>query len=306
MSKPGRAETDRPRRSKPPARAVDPGVIVVPHRPGGFSPLLLPPFLIVLLGAGFLAYRVQTPDWRGLTWSWNRPNSGSRLLPQLGPALALETQPAPALPSPSEPAETKGKPQPEPETAEKKEIDPLDDIQREADKTRERIETLEKLKLEQDKKLAENEGQRRADEPWFFRGRGMAMNPDQLRRMIEAQRAIFEQQMAMMEQFQQRQLERMSPRQRDFFGQGKKGNLPGPMAMPFPMLRGNALTPFGEGFMAIPEAAGPQFREFRGPNGQRGFELRWQTRRVNPGMKPDAAGAQPPPAPPRPEPRVFD
>jgi hypothetical protein len=306
MSKPDRAETDSSQGPKPPARAVDEDVIVVPHRPGGFSPLLLPPFLIVLLGAGFLAYRVQTPDWRGLTWSWNPPKSNSRLLSQPGPEVALKTQPAPAVPAPTEVAETKEEPQPKPESAETKEIDPLDDIQREADKTKERIETLEKLKLEQDKKLAENEGKRRAEEPWFFRGRGMGMNPDQLRRMIEAQRAILEQQMAMMEQFQQRQLERMSPRQRDFFGQGKTGTLPGQMALPFGFPPGNALTPFGEGFMAIPEAGAPQFREFRGPNGQRGFELRWQTRRLNPGMKPDAAGAPPPPTPPRPEPRVFD
>src|SRR4051794_29218283 len=47
---------------------LDLPVIIVRHRPRGLSPLLLPPFFIVIVCALLLGYRSAETDWRGLTW----------------------------------------------------------------------------------------------------------------------------------------------------------------------------------------------------------------------------------------------
>jgi hypothetical protein len=305
MSETRRRDLDHPGRPKQPAPGGggQPPLIVVPHRPGGFSPMLLPPLFIVLLGAGFIAYRVRTPDWRGLSFEWSWPTFGNRptSTPAPAPILALKTEPAkPELvpPRPVEPAKPKDEPKPSPDLAGKAaaEVDPLGDIEREAEKTRERIATLEKLKEQESQKLAETEDERRQADRGLLRGRRIP--PDQLRKMIEAHRAQLAQQMAMIEEFQRRQFDRMAQLHPDFFRPGRMGMLPDPFATP----KGNGMFPGFEGFMPMPQGGVTQLREWRGPNGMRGFEMRWRSRPA----RPEPGDTPPPPPPPRPEARIID
>ncbi len=48
----------------PNSAEVAPGIYVVRPGPVGFSATLLPPLLLVILGAGFLIYRSAASDWR--------------------------------------------------------------------------------------------------------------------------------------------------------------------------------------------------------------------------------------------------
>src|SRR4051812_47779177 len=58
----------RPAEDEGPREGIPPGVIVVPHRSGSQSTRLLPPILILMAGAAFLAYRTsRSADWRGVS-----------------------------------------------------------------------------------------------------------------------------------------------------------------------------------------------------------------------------------------------
>jgi hypothetical protein len=135
---------------------LDASVIVVKHRPGGFSPLLLPPLLIVILGALFLGYRASESNWQGLSWErlaslW--PSHPNRHDATPGPDLALNSLA-------TDPASTEKEASPEPETGgasaepatatasptEKSEAEFLDEIRRESERAKERNAELERVK----------------------------------------------------------------------------------------------------------------------------------------------------------------
>ena len=75
--------TDRPDLERPPDAVAgdESGVIVVPYRAGQASAKLLPPLLLVVLGAGFLAYRARSPDWRGASSFFDAPSKAKSSRP---------------------------------------------------------------------------------------------------------------------------------------------------------------------------------------------------------------------------------
>ena len=72
---------------------ISPGIFVVNQRPTSLSAKLLPPLFLIVLGAGFLAYRSAVADWRGISalTNWNgRPVEAPKSEP---------TPPAPITPT---------------------------------------------------------------------------------------------------------------------------------------------------------------------------------------------------------------
>jgi hypothetical protein len=217
------------------------------------------------------------------------------------PAPATKAQPptAPVTPAP-EPSTSK----PPAESADKpKDEATLDDIKREAEKTRDRIAELEKFKEEEAKRLEDTEDERRkADRndrmARRFRFNGRPIAPDQVEKMIEALREQHE-------RLLQRMMEGQGELGREFFGDrdqpgfGREPRafaMPDPFAMPwpprFPQLdRGRAQADPGrrgqgqrqgqrndpeEKVFRTPDGGIGRLREFRGPGGMSGFEMRWE------------------------------
>jgi hypothetical protein len=290
---------------------LDLGVIVVPHRDGGSSAKWLPPLFLVMLGAAFLAYRASASDWRGFSFEqiaslWSSQPAAKVEAPKppaaTAPELALNNESSPPVP------ETKSAPKPHavaktgadtPKEADPKaSVDPLEDIRREAEKTKEQIAKLEKLKEEESKKLADTADERRlADRNGR---RGMAI------KQLEEQQRRFEQQIAQLEAMHRRQFAQMFQRQRDAmrqFGMGGRSDVPGPGRMVRPGAGRGLVAPPPDLFMGLPRNGDAEVREFFGPGGVHGFEMRWQGRFRN-GFpmepKPEEVPA-PPPAPGVPE-----
>jgi hypothetical protein len=300
----------------------------------------LPPLLIVLAGAAFLAYRSQADDWRGLSafdprwWSWSGQHATSKPGPDLALKTAPEPTPAPAPVKPEAPAAPKVEEPPSPAVASaekpekpKPEADPGDDIEREAARTRERIAELEKMKQQEADRLAATEDQRRQEERLTRRDRMprfQGINPGDLDKLLQAQHAQLARQMAQMVEVQRRLMERLDELDRQFFGRGMGRGVPG-AGSPFPPGFGMVAPPdFVDRFNFTPEgirrapvppppgpgpgmdngnangngnarnnaarSRAPQIRQFRGPGGVTGFEMRWSN-------VPDDRSDVPPPPP---------
>ncbi len=305
--------TERP--GYQPVAAEEPGVIIVPYRPGRHSAKLLPPIVLVLLGTGFLTYRARSNDWRGISSLFeSRPNVVKAAAP---PALALSTEPAPIVPEPLPPiaekvgepektepklepkSEPEPKPEPQPQRKPEPAADPLDEIQREADATRQRIAELEKLKEREAQKLDETAEEReRADRlnrrnTLRFRV-GQQVPPEVIERMLRAQQAELRRQMQAMAEFQRRQMDQMAALQRDFFNdRDRMMRVPPP---PQPQLgrpeRQAANPDVVE--RKLPNGGIARFREFRGPNGQQGFQFEIRSRELT---NDDDTPIPPPPQP---------
>ncbi|MBX6313597.1 MAG: hypothetical protein IRY99_11875, partial [Isosphaeraceae bacterium] len=80
---------------------------VVAPRSGRLFSRLLPAFLVVVIAGAVLAYRLVTPDWRGLSaWSWPRrarPSPSAALQPPLALAGSPKRQKVQAGPTESQP-----------------------------------------------------------------------------------------------------------------------------------------------------------------------------------------------------------
>jgi hypothetical protein len=310
------ADADDQRLDEPPSE-VESEVIVAPYHPGRQSAKLLPPILIVLLGACFLVFRAQRSDWQGLSGlvgslTWNRPARATEKVPP--PPLAHKTE-QPALAAspevkPERDAQAKAdaaKPK-QPDAA-----DPLDDIRKEAEETKKKIAELEDLKEREKEKLDATAPEReRADR---------LARRDDLEKLLKVQREQLRRQMAMMAEFQRQQFDRMLEHQRQFFGQNRRGfaQPPMPFAMPdfgpgFGFGRGfgldpapneRELQPGKEQFRRLPNGGFERYRTFRGPGGMSGFT--WELRSGGPDMAPDADDGQPKrKTPPPPRPRIID
>ena len=295
---------------------IDPTIVMMKRPSRGLSPLLLPPFLVVLLGGLFLTYRANADDWHGFSLdrlvAWAMPESIPIFVPKPEPAPS----PAPIVIPKTEVAsnETRAKrtipevpivPEeklvaPVQEKAEVAEIDPLEDIRREAQKTKERIAELEKLKNEESRKLAANERERKNE-------RGMdprRVPPEEIRRMIAAQQRRFDRQLAQFEALK---------RGRNV-GPGFGGVDPdGFHALARQRMKefqdrwgvGGALgaNPNANLFMGIPENAEgfqTEFQEFRGDGGSHTIVIRKQFRTSNK-LRIDPKPGEIPPPPPAPD-----
>jgi hypothetical protein len=200
----------------------------------------------------------------------------------------------------------------------------LEDIKREAEKTKERIAELEAFKEREAKKLEETAEERARDELQARRNNrrfGRAIPPAQIEAMIRAQqeqlaRLMDEMRrgaMGDMDALQRRQAERFSELERRFFN-GRMGQpFAGPMPMPMPGFGplpgpdGGRMEKGVERLWRDPRGGVARLREFRGPGGMRGFELHWRggLAEAQDGDREDDV----PPAPPRPDRlggRVFD
>jgi len=289
-----------------PVEHDQPAVIIVPYRPGGHSARLLPPILLVLLGAAFLAYRARSPDWRGASALFeSRPKLAS--IPN--PARAAEpparvAEPAPTVPEAKPVASTEFKRSEDPREREKgakpagpkREVDPLEDIRREAETTRQRMAELEGHKEREARKLDETADERqradRIDRRFRPRFRAGQVAPEQVEKMLREQGEQLRRQMDLMALRQRRQMEQMASMQRGLFpDHGPTFYPPPPLPLPrFPADPGP--------FRPAPAGGMTRLHEFRGPDGTRVF--RFQFRR---GGGPPADEDPPPPPPP---PRKFD
>jgi hypothetical protein len=309
----------------PPDPRGGPTVIVVKEQPSRGLALLLPPLFIVMIGAGFLAYRARANDWRGLAALFetaptrnlvakvDNPPTPSR------PPLSVP-DPKPDAPVPqTEPEIPQTQPEPPtqaepPPTA--KADDPFKtDIEAEAEKTREKIAELERLKEREAEELAATEADRRAaDRPapklprFQFRG----IPPEEIEKLLQNQR----EQMAFAEKLMERQLREMAEMQRRFLREGV--DTPDPRWPPrfaIPMPRAEApLLPRagrpgagnnGDRIIRTPDGGIARFRQFQGPNGAQRFEWRWESAQP-PGARPRFVPNEPNeddvPPPPRPAP----
>ena len=284
-----------------------PGVFIV--REGrASSGRLLPPVLIVLAGATFLAYRSGRADWRGLDafrrWSWPTitwtPPAAGKAGPRAGATHVPRIQPTPA-PGPSlalKAPEPSPKPADAPRDKAASEADPLDEITREAERTKGRIAELERAKAEEARRLDETADERReADRASRGRPRlrlpgGIPADLDKLMREMQREQS------AQFEAFERDARKQMEQMRRNFLG-GRMPGMPGP-GMGFPFDRGNARGGFG-GW-----PPGVTIRESRGPGGVRRFEMRWGNVPRPPRPDNDENDDVPPPPVPQPEPRRID
>lgn len=274
----------------------DPKIIVAPYQPEGASAAkLFPPILIVLLGVVFLAYRSRSADWRGISALFERrPPAAVPAAPAPPPeALAKAEIPMPAATEPiveSEKSDDKKKKKDVKDA--QATVEPIDEIEQQAEKTRARIAKLEKAKELAARKLDESADDReRADRLARRNQRGLrgAVAPQDLEKMLRAQQKALAQ---LMDQMQRRQMAWMNQRQREFFGPmgPHTTRAPGfPMPAPFPGFA-PMLGPEGQ---PLP-GNGVRFREFRGPGGHR-FEMHWEGRTLVP--QDDRDEPPPPPVP---------
>ncbi len=286
---------------------LPPGVYIVTQRPSSLSAKLLPPLFLIVVATGFLLYRTAAADWRGVSAlvDWFQPTTNQiQAKPEPtsvpSPAFAQNTEPA----NPAEPTPEPRKAEPSP----KVEVDPLADIQREAEKEQARIADLEKHKAREEEKLAATENERREEQ-----------QEEKFGRVNEMQRQFMRRHQQMFEQMQRQQMEAMRDMRERFLGRGM-GNagrlpmLPGPgfgfdMAPPLP---GNG-DDGEEVVRKTPDGGETRFRQFKGPNGS-GFV--WQFRGGNgnnlvpappkPRLRDDNEPAPQKPAPPAPWNRRFD
>jgi hypothetical protein len=305
----------------PHASTPEPDVIVIPYRPSGSAAVkLLPPLLIMMLGAGFLAYRSHSADWRGLyAWFGPTPKVQAAPRPQEAPAapvLAKTDTPAPAAPVEPKPAEPKVNALSAPPAAvvEAPKPDPLDDIEREAAQTKDKIAALEKLKERASKQLDETARDREQDDrlsrrigPRFRRAvppgeankqlhdlaaQNWGMNRAEIDKQIREEMERFDRLKELMER---RQMALMNEMQGNMFNNGFQGRRFRPPAGFPPMMP--RIQP-----LPVPDF-GPngktEFHEFQGLNGARGFVIRRSFRGGNAPVAaaPDEAKVPPPPEP---------
>jgi hypothetical protein len=298
----------------PDATEVAPGVFVVRHRPVGFSAGLVPPLLLVILGASFLVYRSAASDWRGIFALLSGPSRDSAPLVKEAPALVLNDPPKPeaaevavaAAAAPAAPADASKDEPVKPKVTEP--ANPLEDIKREAEKTKEKIAELERLK-EEEKTKQDRTAPARKKLP-TLREQKLAEQRD---RMIAGQRDLLRRQMSWMAEMQERQMREMANMQRRFMsrdfagmpfprfdGMADGGFLPGRQPQVPPRGLGNAPWPPQPGNLDDKEVVQKtpdgvrKFRRFQGPNGAQGFTFEFRSN--------DPLGVIPPP----PEPKKFD
>ena len=137
-------------------------------------------------------------------------------------------------------------------------MDPLEDIRREAEATRERIAGLEKLKEQEARKLHEDADRRGRPGPINRRG-AAPPRPTWSSEGSGRQSELLRRQLAAMAQLQVRQMERMAEIQRGFFNDRRR--------MPWPVP-----PPPRPDFLPPPGGVA-RLREFQGPNGMRGFRI---------------------------------
>lgn len=302
--------------------------------------LWLPPVIVFMLGTAFLGYRSFVSDWRGVSALFEEipaaqpmepSRDGEGDAPKLAQADATEpdvtSKPTNDAPPAQPPLETDGPkladnsdvqsqddahprdaevaPGPA-KPVEPASVDPLDDIRREAEKTRERIAELERIKKKEEEKLAQTEEERRQDD--------QANRRQNLEKQLEAHRKLFERQVAMMEEFQKRSMEQFEQMEREFlagrglpempnfgrlprgFGAMPPGFFGPPRIVPPHLNRAPRLAPppgqrLPEEIKRMPDGTVGRFREFQGPNGMRGFVFQYNSEDQPPNDTP------PPPAP---------
>lgn len=285
-----------------PSPTDEPGVIVVPYRSPQGSARLFPPILILMAGLLFLVYRSHTSDWRGLSALFEtRVKASPEPLAAAGSLLVENAEPAknaevPAVVSaPVEPLTAtveKESPDPmKPEPMPELKVNPLDDIEREAEKTRERIAELERLKDRESQKLDESAGQRQRADEFARRRNPKARQLEQLRQQIA--------------RFEQMRLKQM---QNGFFNAPMP---PAPGIIPGPNLgRGGMFAMPGDvpafppgGVPAFPPGGVVRTWKFRDPNGMTAWGMTWRSGdQVPPPPQPAQPGTDNgvPPDPPRP------
>lgn len=311
--------------------STDPEILVVKEKPASGSAYLLPPLLIVLLGTAFLAYRTRADNWQGLSElfasGWTAPAKTPDVKDEPKAITLLDTPPARATTPPSgeldlgpEPAN----PAAEPEILAGDAVEK--DIQAEAQKTRERIAELERLKAQEAKELAETADERRqadrqAPKRPRFALRGLP--PGEIEKMIEAQRAQLQEQLAWVAKIHERELKEMAEMQRRFLRDGFDSPNPNwppqGLALPRPRLgapllpraaapRGGENKP-GDRVIRTPDGGLARLREFQSANGTRGFEWQWTPgqgrQNAAPRRKFFPGDDTPPPPEPKPQ-RRFD
>ncbi len=276
---------------------ISPGVFVVTQHPASLSAKLLPPLLLVMMCAGFLAYRNASADWRGISVLTEWLN-GPVVTPKLQPTVPA----TPALALKAEPEEPPAEPAPETLTVEpapKVEIDPLGDIQRESEKEQARIAELEKIKAREEEKLAASEDQRRNEQHREQLQKRHGIDPQQLAQIQAMQRELMRRHQEMFEQVNREQMDAMADMRQRFLGQGFPNTPRLPVPAPgfgFGMAPLPPMPGIGDGkeneevVKRTPDGGETRFRRFNGPNGARGFV--WQFRGGN--------GNMPVPPPPRP------
>lgn len=200
--------------------------LVVPYRGSRIPTQFIPPLLIVLVAAGLLAYRAQIADFRGLhvpSWKWPK----------------LATTPTPTLKQ--APAAAK-------KALKKNDSKAWDDIQREAERKRAELAELERVKEAADKKAA-------AQPPRIARGPfHRPLTAREREQMLRAQR-----------EFQRQHLEQFAHMQRAMIEQQRA------MMAQFK----NDFDNFPRGpMMHFPDLPAPGAL---GPDGQR-FTMRWEVR----------------------------
>ena len=281
-------DTERPAKSE-----ISPGVYVVTQRPASLSTKLLPPLLLVMVCAGFLAYRNASADWRGisvLTEWFSGPASTARLEPPVSvpPALALNTEPEKP---PAEPAPETTQVEPAP----KVEIDPLGDIQRESEKEKARIAELEKIKAREEEKFAATEAQRRTEQQREKLRKRHGIDPRHLAQIQDMQREIMRRHQEMFERLNLENMDAMADMRKRFLGRD------------FPIVPGMPMPGLGFGLGMIPPPPMPgagdgkdneevvqrtpdggiiRFRRSQGPNGATGFELHFRSGNGNKSVPP--------------------
>lgn len=309
------------------------GLIVVPYRPGRAGSRFLPPLLVLMLGVGFLGYRVSVRDWRGVFGFFDSPLARvadrSADAPRALARPAPDSTPVPPRTRTDQPAET---------PRVDKEVDTaraprdtaardraLGEIEREADETRKRIAALEAMKEEESRRLAETAPERRQEARRDAAPRFLPP-PDEIERLLAAQVELLRRQMDEMMRRQMAwidQARRTQPQQpRVFRGQPhgrsrdglalgvRPGVRPG-TAVPWPPSSPRLDVPpppvpdpppfptpaFGRGTRVqrfrTPDGGRGEVRQFQGPAGAFGLELRWRS-------SGQALPDDTPPPPPRP------
>ena len=184
-----------------------------PHRPGRVDRRFLPPALILLLGAGLIAYRLAIPDWH-----WD-------LAAKPPPKSMTPTPASKSGPVATKPAAPKAVPDAVARAA-------RDDIRREAEREKARREEIERLKEEEGRRLAAEE--RRDPRPMPDPRVGHLIPGDRERQFrgwaddqAEAHRRRFEAMVREQQELQRRRMEEIWGRHQAMIDQMQPRPLPG-------------------------------------------------------------------------------
>ena len=204
---------------------------------------LWPPLVILILGGTFLGYRASSSDWRGISTFFETTRRGGVVRVQELPKGELGK-----LARNSRAGEVKVAEEKAEGPVRLKESDPLEEIRRESEKTKERIAGLEKLKEGETRRLDETAKERERKDRVAQGG----LDGRELDRMLAIQRGMLREQMAWMGRMQRENSGRMGALDRDFFG----GGMAMPFAMPMPMPPGvprfEGMEPGADGIFRMP------------------------------------------------------